>query len=53
VLALSGLTGNVRLVTAQYSRNIYHASQVRTDFSVHLTPVLGNGTLVTSFMNVI
>jgi hypothetical protein len=53
MVALSGLTGNERLVTAQYSRNIYHGPQVRTDFSVHLKQVLGNGTAVTSLMNVI
>jgi hypothetical protein len=40
MLALSGLTGNEHLVAAHYSRNINHASQVITDFSVHLKLVL-------------
>jgi len=53
MLGLSGLTGNERLFAAQYSRNTNCAPQVRTDFSVHLEQVLGNGTVVITIMNVI
>jgi hypothetical protein len=53
MLGLSGLTGNEHLVASQNSRNINHAPQVRTDFSLHLKQVLGNGTIVTTLMNVI
>ena len=53
MLALSGLTGNEHLVAAHYSRNTVCAPQVTTDFSVHLKQVLGNGTIVTTLINVI
>ena len=53
MLSLSGLTGNERLFAAQYSRNTNRAPQVRTDFSLHLKRVLGNGTVFTTLMNVI
>jgi hypothetical protein len=52
MLALSGLTRNEHLVAAQYSRNINLAPQVRIEFSLHLKQVLGNGTIVTTLMNV-
>jgi len=52
-LALSGLTGNERLVAAPCSRNINRAPQFRTDFSPHLKQVLWNGTIVNTFMCVI
>jgi hypothetical protein len=53
MLDLSGLTGNEHMVAAQYSRNINHAPQSRTAFSLHLEQVLGNGTVVTTLMNLI